>query len=846
MFKYKIKSFFASVILVLLLFPAGATAQQKTISGVVRDSATHESIPYVAILVQGASLGVSTDEEGRFIIKNVPDRPVLKITSIGYKEKIYPVNPSAGEIVIDLTPDEFMLNEVVVTPKKEKYSKKNNPAVDLARKLIEMRDRYDPENEDYFNYERYEKMTFALNDFSEEQKKKWLFKKFQFIFDYVDTSEISGKPILNVSVKEMIENTRYRKDPYSKKQIISGIKRAGLDEMFDQQSLQQFLNEVFKEVDVFGNDITLMLSRFVSPLSNIGPSFYKYYLMDSVYIDGTKCIDLAFAPFNPQSFGFVGHLYVTADSTYFIKKMKFNVPTAINLNFVEKLSIEQTFKRAPNGDRLMTRDDMIVEFQVAANTQQLYARRTNTYKNHNFNPPADLSVFDKAEQVIVENDAELKPEAYWDDNRHIPIRAKENAVAKLLVQLRSVPVFFYLEKFITILVSGYVETSEDSKFDFGPMNTTISGNSVEGARFRVGGGTTANLNPNLFASGYAAYGTKDGKFKYKGTVEYSFNKKKYHTNEFPIHSLRLSHMYDIDQLGQHYLYTNMDNIFLSLKRKKDTRVTYLRKTQLDYTWEHASGFSYEANLKYKTQEATPWVQFIENGKLLKDFSMGEAELKLRYAPNEKYYQTKQHRYPITKDAPIFTLSHAMGFKGLLNSRFNMNRTEFGIQKRFWFSAFGYTDIILKAGKVWDKVPYPLLIIPNANLSYTIQSESYCMMDAMEFINDQFMSWDVSYFMNGALFNRLPLIKYLKLREVFTFRGLYGNLSEKNNPNINGNGLFEFPRGSYIMGKLPYMEVGVGIENIFKILRIDYVWRLTYRDHPGVDKNGVRIALHFAF
>ena len=218
---------------------------------------------------------------------------------------------------------------------------------------------------------------------------------------------------------------------------------------------------------------------------------------------------------------------------------------------------------------------------------------------------------------------------------------------------------------------------------------------------------------------------------------------------------------------------------------------------------------------------------------------------MRYAPNEKFYQTKSNRFPINIDAPIFTLSHKFGFKGVLGSDYNLNHTEFGVQKRFWFSAFGYFDAILKAGKEWNKVPYPLLIIPNANLSYTIQPESYPLMNAMEFINDQYVSWDLTYNANGALFNRIPLIKYMKLREVVSFRGLYGSLSKKNNP-MNDDSLFRFPNGSNVMDDMPYMEVGVGLDNIFTILRLDYVWRLTYRDTPGVSKSGLRLALHFTF
>lgn len=559
-------------------------------------------------------------------------------------------------------------------------------------------------------------------------------------------------------------------------------------------------------------------------------------------------MDLGFVPFNSESFGFTGHIYVpVADTTdYFIKKVKLNVPKDINLNYVENMTIEQDFIRDRNGSRLKTKDDMIVEFKIMPATQGLYVRRLTTYKGFDFNAPEDLTVFNFDGRERTTDDALVKPEAFWVDNRHVPVKQKENSVNRLLSRLREVPAFYYTEKVLGILISGYIETGKDSKFDFGPMNTTISANEAEGARFRVGGLTTANFNPHLFMRGYAAYGTKDGKFKYSGEVEYSFNKKKYHSREFPIHSIKLSHTYDINQLGQHYLYTNKDNVFLSLKRKADNKITYQRKTQLAYLSEFNGGFSYGINLSHEIEQATKWVKFeTGNGTYHKDFQQAFAEVTLRYAPNEKFYQTKSNRFPINIDAPIFTLSHKFGFKGVLGSDYNLNHTEFGVQKRFWFSAFGYFDAILKAGKEWNKVPYPLLIIPNANLSYTIQPESYPLMNAMEFINDQYVSWDLTYNANGALFNRIPLIKYMKLREVVSFRGLYGSLSKKNNP-MNDDSLFRFPNGSNVMDDMPYMEVGVGLDNIFTILRLDYVWRLTYRDTPGVSKSGLRLALHFTF
>ena len=299
------------------------------------------------------------------------------------------------------------------------------------------------------------------------------------------------------------------------------------------------------------------------------------------------------------------------------------------------------------------------------------------------------------------------------------------------------------------------------------------------------------------------------------------------------------------------MYTNKDNIFLAWKRQRDTRATYLRNAELTYYREHYNGIAYGAVLRNKKEYSTDYAVFDrieEDGRItpIKSYSMTELEFKFRYAPNEKFYQTRNYRYPITFDAPVITLNHINARKGVLGADYTYNRTDLGIQKRFWFSAFGYLDIIGKAGKVWDKVPYPLLILPNANLSYTIQPESYTNMNAMEFISDEYASWDITYFMNGLLLNRLPLIKKLKWREVLSFRGMYGHLTDKNNPYYGGKDLYLFPEGSYTLGNTPYMEAGVGIENIFKFLRLDYVWRLTYRDNPGIQTKGVRFSMKLSF
>ena len=529
------------------------------------------------------------------------------------------------------------------------------------------------------------------------------------------------------------------------------------------------------------------------------------------------------------------------------------------MNFVGGMTIEQTFNRAPDGTRIITKDDIIVDFKLTEKSKGMYARRLNIYSNQAFEAPEDSTIFEESAPVIIPVEAYRRSEDFWAENRPEEAGArKQNSVEKLMEKLRSIPIFYVTEKIVTVLTSGYIPTNkveEKSKFEFGPMNTYISGNAIEGARFRVGGTTTTAFSKRLFLDGYVAYGTKDREWKYDGLVEYSFIDKKDYRKEFPVHSLRLEYSYDINQLGQQYMYTNKDNMFLALKRQKDTRATYLRKAELTYYREHYNGWAYGAVLRNFKEYSTGYAAFDRigaDGQITPtdSYRMSEIEFKLRFAPNEKFYQTRNYRYPITLDAPVFTLNHTMAFQNVLGSTYDYQKTEFGIQKRFWFSAFGYVDILAKAGKVWTKAPYPLLILPNANLSYLVQPESYTNMNAMEFINDEYASWDITYFMNGALLNRIPLIKKLKWREVFSFRGMFGHLTDKNNPFIedqNNDGLYRFPEGSYVMDpSTPYMEVGVGIENIFKFLRLDYVWRLTYKDHPGIQTRGVRFMMKLSF
>lgn len=836
-----------TVILALLVLAApalGQTASVTSITGLVRDSLSREGIAYASISLMGTSEGTIANDKGGFNINTRASFTRLRISAMGYKTKEVEIKPGQGSVIlVDLVSSGVELDEVVVRKGKEKYSKKDNPAVEMIRKLRARRDDNDPKRFPHYGYTQYERMMLGLGNLddiiSKPEEQAW-------ISEYADTSMLTGKRVLPISIKETVARDYYGATGH--KRIILGSKHAGIDERIDQNNVKKILDDFMGEIDIFQNDVTLLTNRFVSPLSRIAVDFYKFYLNDTVDVDGERCAVLSFVPFTPQTFGFLGRLYVSLeDTTMFIKRVSMGVPYDINLNYVERMSVVQDFDRAPNGSRLKVRDNIEVSFKLMPGVPEAFARRETTYRDHNFERP-ETGAFNFKGSQSIGSGAEFMPDEFWQEYRPEDVRSTTASIKGLMQRLRGSKLFYWAEQFVVVMVNGYIPTAKVSKVDIGPLNTLISGNSMEGLRLRLGAMTNVNLSRRWFARAYMAYGFRDKRLKYMGSLEYSFVPKKSLDQEFPIHSLRLTHRYDVDKLAQHYLYTNQDNVFLTLRRHKDVRMQYLRTTRLEYRHEWYNHFSIALGIEHNIHESTRYVPFVyADGDVRQRYTQAGFTAQLRFAPGETFYQARSYRVPINMDAPIMTLTQTYMPKGFMGSLHEINKTELGIQKRFWFSAFGYADVIVKGEKVWSKVAYPDLLMPNVNLSYTIQPESYSLMKPMEFINDQALSWDLTYWGNGVLMNRLPLIKRLRLREVLTLRGIWGSLSDKNNP-AQSSDVFLFPADALCqpMGDKPYMEAGVGIDNILTILRVDYVWRLTYRDHAGTDRRGVRIQLHFNF
>ena len=622
-------------------------------SGIVRDSISGEPLSYVSVLFDNSTIGAMTDDNGAFTIQNDKGLTKLVISSLGYDTKAIDlkVNTRNDLLEIELKPTTFEISEVVVKPKRERYSRKNNPAVELIKQVIEHKNDNRIEVKEEYQTEVYEKLSISLDDFNPKLDSKFG-KKFSFIKNYLDTSEFNGKPILTLSVRETLSDYYYRKHPKTEKTITKAKRQQGVDKALDDGgSLTANFEEIFQRVNIFDNNINIMLNRFVSPLSSaLATSYYKYYIMDTLVIAGDSCVDLGFVPVNSESYGFTGRLYITLDGKYSIKKLRLDTPANINLNFVNKMRIEQEFMLTPDSIWVIQNENTYANLSITKGSQQFYAHQLRNYDHYQFNIQNRDSVFGLLGATRILPEAERRTDEFWIENRHVPLKEKESALDDLLAQLRKVPVFNAVIKTAEILITGYVPTQQDkdfSKFDFGPMNTTFSVNEVEGFRMRVGGMTTANLHPNWFASGYMAYGINDRRIKYNAKLTYSFDKKKYHEGESPVNNLSFIQEYDLYTPGQDFLFTSKDNMFVAWKVGEPvTKMQYIRKSMLQYQKEWLNGLTLTSWIRNEKNEAAGTLhydQFQQNGTLTAQdyFKKTELGLQFRFAPGERAFNSRE-------------------------------------------------------------------------------------------------------------------------------------------------------------------------------------------------------------
>lgn len=849
-------------ILILLLLILAQAAGAQTITGVVVEESTGDTIPFPSVQYKKEKIATSGNAYGRFSIKRLNGEK-LTFSAVGYQELTILIGPNTpSEMKITLKTDTKQLKGVTVKTKRSKYSRKNNPAVELMKRVIAAKKRTDLANHDYYQFNKYQKITFAINDIKPTELENEKLKKKKWLINQIETCPYNNKLILPLSVDETVTRNIYRKDPKTEKSIIMGQSSSGVNDLIETGDiLNNVLKDVFTDVDLYDDQIRLLQYPFTSPIGKDAISFYRFYIVDTVYVDRDKCFHLQFLPNNQQDFGFRGEIWILADSTLHVKRCNLTLPKKSDVNFVDNLQIIQEYTRLPEGDWALTTDDMFVEMSIAKFLTKAIVIRTTRMSDYAFDELPD-KLFKGKTKVLHESNAMMRDEAFWDKYRSVELTKSESSMDAFINNLSQQKAFKYIIFGVRAFIENFVETGSQnhpSKVDIGPINTMISSNFIDGVRTRISAQTTANLNPHWFLSGYYARGWDSRKNYYKGELTYSFNKKEYLPREFPKRTLTLTSTYDVCSPSDKFMHTDKDNVFTALKWTKVEKMMFYNRQQLSFEREEEWGFRTTISLKTEENEACGDLFFKPLSMVGMEYAMigqgkfrtTEARIELRYAPGETFINTKQRRLPVNLDAPVFTLSHTTGIKGFLGGDYDYNFTEASIYKRLWLNSWGKIDILAKGGIQWNKVPFPLLIMPAANLSYIISDETFNLINNMEFLNDRYASLDISWDLNGKIFNRIPLLKKLKWREWLGIKCLWGTLTDKNNPTLAANAgdgmLMEFPEGSYIMdSKRPYIELIAGIHNIFKIIHIQYVHRLNYNHLPTATKNGVRLMMRLTF
>lgn len=842
------RKLFATLAL-LLMFAINVMGQK--ITGVIIDSSTGDSLSLAGVTYKDRKVSAIADLDGVFSIARI-NGATLTFSCMGFKEESVNITKATpSRLTIKLKPDTKNLQEVVVKAEKRRYVRKGNPAVELMKRVIEAKKDTKLENHDFYTYNKYQKLSMALNDFKVKEQDSTDLGKVKFS-QQAELSPYTGKMVVPISLDETVTQHIYRKDPQSEKDIIKGEQSSGLNQLFATgDMLNTTLKEVFQDVDIYDNYVKLLKFPFLSPIGAGATAFYRYYIVDTVLVERDSCYHLQFTPNNPQDIGFNGDIYILKDSTLHVKKCHLSIPPKSDVNFVSTLHIDQIYSQLPNGEWALSNDDMWAEMTLLG--KSLLVVRNTRISDYSFDP-LHKNLFKGQAKVKRMADSRSQDDEFWDQYRAVELTKKEDGLGDFMTAMsKSKNMRIPLLVFKT-LFENFIETSragKPSKFDIGPVISTFSTNFYDGFRLRAGGKTTAALNKHFFLEGNYTHGFKSGGNYYGITAQYCFNKKKHSSFEFPQRMIVFESSLDVTSVSDKFLKNSKDNLFVNFRTETVNMLYKNNKQRLGFIWETDYGMNFSTNIIAESNRPVGDLRFIHVNDGREDFRMRTTELNatVQFCPGQTYINTKQDRWPVDKDRPEFTVRHATCFEGVLGGQYSSNQTELAMFKRQWLGTWGRLDLYASGSIQWNKVPFPLLITPPTCISYVEQEGTLNMLHNMEFFMDRRVFWSVAWNMNGKIFNRIPLLKKLKLREYVAFRGVWGTLTDKNNPWKNSGDamLYEFPEGSYpISPSKPYMEVAVGVRNIFKIFGVDYVRRINYHEHPGTKKNGVRLNLTFSF
>lgn len=844
-------------VLLLLVFGIAHGQEKTKVKGTITDAQTGEPLPFVNVAFLGKNVGTTTDFNGKYQLDTKWGSDKLQASFMGYEvmEKAV-VQGTSQTIDFALEPKQIKLDEVTVEAKKGRYKNRDNPAVELINKVVEHRDENRKEGFAFYEFDKYEKLQIDINNITEKFMDRKLFKKFEFMWSYVDTSEINGKPYLPLYFTETKSKVYLRNTPPGRKEITYGLKTVGFEDFMDEEGIDYFMEKIYQDIDIYDNTIMLMEKEFKSPISNIAPITYKYFIADTVDLEGVKCVQMKFQPRNEADLAFRGDMWVALDSSYAVKKVQMGITRSANINFVSALEILQEFDYNDTLRWHIVKDQMTIDYNLLTNNMGMYGKKTVTYKDIVVNQPAPDSVWnDPASYRVLENAKELD-DKFWGEARHEELNKNEQGVYDMTKEMKELPAFKRAMNILFLVISGYYEIGP---VDIGPLYNIVSLNAVEHWRFRMSVRTNKKFSEKWGLETYMAYGLddrKDRRLKGGLGVTYFFSRR-------PYHQLDIEYQRDIKMPGQELLLASDDNIFLSFRRGIADLMIYYDSFRLNYLKEWHFGLGVGINAEHRRNQAAGSLQFNSvdaNTPSPRELVTNEVGISLRYAPNTKFYEGRSSRVPMLTKYPILDFSYSYGIPQLLGSKYEFHKFGVRLFKRFFINPIGFGDMRVEGGYQIGRMPFPLLFIHRGNQTFFHDPNTYNLMNWFEFVSDKYVSLDYYHHFNGFFFNKIPFMKKLKWRLTMGVKGVWGGVSVKNTPGLTEDPrIFYYPtrvernkdgdvvldqfgnpkyqQVTYTLERMPYIEGSIGIENIFKVVSVDLVKRFTHLDNPNVPTLG---------
>lgn len=802
-------------------------SQKTIIEGKVTDAETGHALPFVNISFKGTKIGTTTNLDGFYQIETYYPSDSLTASFVGFKRKTQKVKRDVSQTInFQLQKSSFQLQEVEISGSKKD---KTNPAIEIMKKVIENKDVNNRAKLDAYQYEVYNKIEFDINNIPDELKSKKLMKPFEFVFDNVDTN--SSKTYIPMFMTETVSEYYFKNNPPVSTEIIKASKVSGLE----NESISQFLGDMYQNVNIYDNYIVAFNKSFVSPTASFGILSYNYYLIDSGFRDGIWSYKINFFPKRTGEMTFKGDMWI-ADTSYAVKEAEVTISEKANINFINEFKVVQKYSQVKKEVWMLTHDELLVDFEISSKAMGLYGRKTASYKNFVINAPKPKEFYSSSDNIIVEKNANNKSEEEWKNLRHEELTNQELKIYNMVDSLKEIPQFNTYLDLITLFVSGYWVTGN---VEIGPYFTFYSYNPIEGNRLKFGMRSSNAFSTVFMPEFYVAYGTRDKQLKYGAGFQYFLSKD-------PRQKIGAYFKHDVEQLGMSQNAWRNDNILTSLFRRNPAlQLNGFREYDIYYEKEWFQGFQNKLNFTHRyLWSISPQLNFSEltyggNYQKTNNIAFSEVHLLTRFAYKEKFVNGEFERVSLGTKYPTLQLKLTLGLPNVFDSKYQYQKVVFNVQDKIRLGYFGFSEIDFTAGKIFGLAPFPILELHNGNETFFYDPYAFNLMNFYEFVSDEWVSFNITHHFNGLLLNKAPLLNKLKMREVATFKTVSGSLNPQN------QSLMLFPAGLQSLNK-PYAEGGVGLENIFKFFRVDAIWRFSYLNNPNIARFGIRTAFQIDF